>query len=285
MAVIHFKSKNSMMFWVTLWTIVGLIYIIANGGASFPVIILWIALVMFQPILILLSSRSQSGNHKLTTSHKEYEAAVNNSTGIEKLRLKIRSNSIELGSKLKRNNDDGVAFSIDLPIMEAYIHLADIFYTLLKENCESYGSSELFDDLSDKITSNEKEEKIVSSRLFGIAFGIVLDIVAASENTKIKKTAAKNFVNSCLLDEKHKEELLKMMTSYFSYKNSATKEDWALLEKMTYALVNADVKRDSNDIADPIIIMPLKTAITYIRDNTQIKDYYIKGFKEEGLIG
>lgn len=281
MAVIHFKSKGSMMFWTLLWTIVGLIYMIVNGGANLPVIIFWIVLVMFQPLLIMLSSRPQSNNRGLATPHKEYETALNNSSGIEKLRLKIRSNSIKLGAKLKKNDKNDTTLSIDLPIMEAYMHLADVFYTLLRE-VDKRG---LFDEFAEEITSDEDEEIVISSRLFGIAFGIVLNNVATSTDLRVKKTAIKNLVNSCLLDETCKKELLKMMTSYFNFKNSATKEDWALLEKMTYALVGAEIKRNDDDIADPITITPLKTAITYVQNNIQVKDYYIKGFKEEGLIG
>ena len=281
MAVIHFKSKGSMMFWTLLWTIAGLIYFMVNGEVSLPVIIFWIVLIMLQPILVLLGSKHQSGSHGLATSHRKYETALNNSMGIEKLRLKIRSNSTKFGMKLKKNNEDDAAISIGLPIMETYMHLADTFYTLLKES----DKCELFDEFAEEVVSDEDEEFVVSSRLFGIAFSITLNSVAATTNLKVKKAAVKNFINSCLLNETCKKELLKTTTSYFNFKNSATKEDWSLLENTTYALVGAKIKRGADDIADPITIMPLKTAIAYVQNNIQVKDYYIKGFKEEGLIG
>ncbi|MBR3319644.1 hypothetical protein IKG06_04060 [Candidatus Saccharibacteria bacterium] len=54
---------------------------------------------------------------------------------------------------------------------------------------------------------------------------------------------------------------------------------------MTYALFDATIKRTKGDVGDPIVIMPLKTAIAYASNSTQINDSYIKAFKEAGLIG
>ena len=68
-------------------------------------------------------------------------------------------------------------------------------------------------------------------------------------------------------------------------KKSYTKKTWNTLEEMTYALFDATIKRSKGDVGDPIVIMPLKTAIAYVQNGTQANDSCIKAFKEAGLIG
>ena len=241
----------------------------SSGIAIFVIIVL--AVIVF---IIYMSS-----------PRRKYNKAVEKSTGLERVRLIVRKNAIAFGNQLKKRGDDGVSrFPIELPVIETHQALADVFYGMLNDTTKSWGNSSLFDELSDSISSDKEKELVVSSRMFGIAFGIVLEKAAKLTNAEIKKATIKKFISSSEIEEIHKREISKMAIVYLDLSTSDTKTTWASLEKMTYELMGAKITREKDDIADPIMIMPLKTALSYAYSKTTLKDLTIEKLEKEGLI-
>ena len=280
MAVVHFKSKSGVIIFIVIVAIIMCIPLVNYIGVGGFVGMALLVILILVPVAIMVSGGG------VATAHKNYKKAVENSVGIEKLRLVIRDKSILLGSQIgKDKNGITILSSTVQQAMMAHMYLCDVFYTLIKENYDGTNKGELFDEMSEAIISDEKDSYIVASRVFGIAFSIALEKAAISANHKVQKTITKKFIDSHISDATCKKEVLKTMTLYFNFRNSNTTEAWAAsLEKMTYALFNATIKREKGDVADPILIMPLKTAIGYARNNISVDDYTVKQLKEEGLI-
>ena len=276
MAVLHFKTKGGLVAFVVISMIVMSIPLIQYVGAGGFVALTLLGIVILVPIVLIVN-----GDGHLTARGR-YAAAVNNSSGIEKLRLKIRSNSTALSSKL---GEDTSIFGITLLAAETHIHLADIFYSFTKEQNKGTSRSELFDELSEDVVLEDKKESVVSARLFGIAFGISVEKAADAAKLKVKKAAVKDFIGSCTFSESDKKEFSKMVMAYLDLQKSDTRKTKRTLEEMTYALFDATIKRDKDDAPDPIAIMPLKAAISYAKNATLVDDLYVKDFKKAGLIG
>lgn len=277
MAVVHFKSKGGVIVFMIILSVIMCVPLINYVGVGGFIGVALLAILILVPIAVVISGGG---------ADKRHEKMIENNTGIEKLRLVIRDKSILLGSQIgKDKNGITMLSSTVQQAMMAHMYLCDVFYTLIKENYDGTNKGELFDEMSEAIISNEKDSYIVASRVFGIAFSIALEKAAISANHKIQKTITKKFIDSHISDATCKKEVLKTMTLYFNFRNSNTTEAWAAsLEKMTYALFNATIKREKGDVADPILIMPLKTAIGYARNNISVDDYTVKQLKEEGLI-
>ncbi|MBR3329275.1 hypothetical protein IKG29_01945 [Candidatus Saccharibacteria bacterium] len=275
MAVIHFKTNGGLVIFLTILSAAiasPLINTIGFGGYFITVVIVAI-------LFYILTSTVNGG--KSITKHKEYKKAIDDSTGVEKLRLKIRSHHIQ---KLKKNDKTNLSFPASYSITIAHINLVDTFYGMLEKNFKSTHHGELFDRMSDAVTSDKTKELTVLSRLFGIAFGIVIEKAADSTKTKINKKIIKSFVDTYMPNDTNKKEFLKMMTTYLGLKNSDTKTTWILLEKTTYALMDAKIKRDKDDIADPIVIIPLKTAIAHTNNNISLPKSDIESLKDADFI-
>lgn len=277
MAVVHFKSKGGVIVFMIILSVIMCVPLINYVGVGGFIGVALLAILILVPIAVMISGGG---------ADKRHEKMIENNTGIEKLRLVIRDKSILLGSQIgKDKNGITMLSSTVQQAMMAHMYLCDVFYTLIKENYDGTNKGELFDEMSEAIISDEKDSYIVASRVFGIAFSIALEKAAISANHKVQKTTTKKFIDSHISDATCKKEVLKTMTLYFNFRNSNTTEAWAAsLEKMTYALFNATIKREKGDVADPILIMPLKTAIGYARDNISVDDYTVKQLKEEGLI-
>lgn len=221
----------------------------------------------------------------MSSPRKKYNKAVEKSTGLDRVRLMVRENAITFGNQLKKRGDDSASrFPIELPVVETHQALADVFYGTLNDTTKSWGNNGLFNELSDSISSDKEKELVVSSRMFGIAFGIVLEKTAKLANAEIKKTAIKKFVSSSEIEEAYQKEISKMAITYLDLSASDTKTTWASLEKMTYELMGAKITREKDDIADPIMIMPLKTALSYAYGKTTLKDSTIEKLEKEGLV-
>lgn len=274
MAVIHFKTRGGLKLFSILFGASIAAPLINTTGVPAYILAAIISAFLFYVITIIL-------NGGKVTPRGEYEAAVKNSSGVERLRLKASNHFIE---NLNKKDNIGLTFPATYSVSIVHLNLTGVFYNMLKNNFESTEHGDLFEQMSDAVTSSEEKELIVASRLFGIAFGIVLEKASDLEKAKIKKNMVKSFLDVYMPDNVYKKEFSKAMTFYLDLKGSDTKTTWASLEKMTYALMDAKIKRDKDDIADPIVIMPLKTALAYARNSVSMSDHEIKELKDRGLI-
>lgn len=231
--------------------------------------------IVFLVILLVASASSP---------RKQYEKEFEKRTGIDKLSLMISKDSIYFGNRFKEQDDDPLWFAVNLSVISAHQTLSGSFYSLLKGASESFGNLEFFDELSDESSSNDNLRLLISSKVFGLSFGIVIKRIADSTKVKIKRPMIKKFIDSCDFEEEHKKEIVKMATTYLGLEASDTETRWTSLEKMTYALVGAIIERDKDEVADPMMIMPIKTALGLAYDKVDFDDTAIKELEKQGII-
>ena len=282
MAVIHTKTKYGLVAAIIILIILATLPFIDTIGFGGFIVVVFIAAIIFIPIVIALNGGGS------ITAHQRYEKAIKNSSGIEKLRLKVRSDSITFCNRFKKDGDDYSISSTGTEVARIYIHLADSFYGMLKEYYKST-QNDLFDKLSDIITSDKEKELIISSKIFGISLGIVTQKAAEETNQDILKAKVTRLVNHCQFNEMCKKEILNMLESYFKLIHSKSiagdvERRWALLEKMTYSLVGATITRKKGDIANPMLIKPLDAAISNVYNEISLSVKTIEELEKEGLI-
>lgn len=278
MAVIHTKTKGGLVAVVIILILLATLPLINTIGFGGFIAVVFIAAIIFIPIVIALNGGGS------ITAHQRYKKAIQNSSGIEKARLIIRDKSTTIMLRLKRNENDYSLSSVIMATSMSYIRTADIFYGLLREDYESLGKGEIFNTLSEALVSNEEKELIVSSRLFGIVLGIVIEKSADITNKAINKTTIKNYINSCTLDEIYKTELIKAMVAYWNLENKSIKTTQRMLEDLTYLLFDSKIKRSKDDLPNPMTTASIAEAIKYARENTQINDLVIKELTEQKMI-
>lgn len=220
------------------------------------IVIIFIALVLIFMFLVFISS----------TPKKQYENAIKTSAGLNKVRFLIRKNNTYFANKFMLHDDEKSAsktFCLSLLTTEAYNNITDTFYPCLKSDIDSGLYGDFFEELSTEIETNKELQLMISASVFGLALGIVISKASESEGAKIHKKAIDEYLDLCELTGKHRKAVHDSLFSYLDLVKSETKEAWAILEKLTYILMGADITRDKDDIANPIIIMPLRMAITF----------------------
>lgn len=214
-------------------------------------------------------------------ARKRYDKAIKTSTGLEKIRLMIRADFPMMSLQFKKDEENSSWVFVTMAVSSVHMDLADTFYPSLEEMLGSLNKSTAFNGLSEEISSNGTKELTLASRLFGIAFGIVIAKAADESGKKIKKTSIKKYIDSCKLDEKYKKELSKMTVSLIDFKKEEKAGAHIISEDlgaMAYALTDETMD-------DPIIQKPMILAITYAYKKASISESVIKELEKEGLIG
>lgn len=251
-----------------------------------------IAILAFIVISIIVAIiKSMGRGVERAAAHRNYNKAVERSTGIEKIRLMVRADCTTLSLQFKKKNDENTSWIlVTTAIMMAHMHIADFYYGMLGETYESLGMNNAFDELSETISSERTKELIISSRLYGVAFGVVLAKAADLTNKKIKKTAVKKFIDNCKLDEIYRKELSKTTMAYIDFENDKlfgahTEAAWTSHDIGVIACALIDGKLGKNNFADPVIATPMSAAVTYAYKETTVDSSTIKELEKEGLIG
>lgn len=214
-------------------------------------------------------------------ARKQYNKAIETSTGLEKIRLMIRADFPMVSLQFKKDEEKSSWIIVTMAVSSTHMDLADTFYPALEEMLESLNRRTTFGELSEEISSNGTKELTLASRLFGMAFGIIIAKAADESGKKIKKNSIKKFIDSCKLDEKYKKELSKMTMSFIDFKKEEKTGAHIVSENlgaMAYALTDGVID-------DPIIQKPMILAITYAYKKASISDSVVKELEEEGLIG
>ena len=222
------------------------------------------------------------------SNSRKYAKAVVSSTGLEKVRLLVRREAPMFSTSLKK--DDGSTwFHMTLPTSTAHLFLSDGFYGLMKDTFEELGKGDSFDDFASSLSTDYTKQRIISARIFGIAFGITISKAANLSGKKIKKTAVKKYLESCKFDEIYKKEIVRMTATYIDFEqdklfgaHSEAAFTSQELGTMAYALV--DEKLGKGNFADPTFSTHMNMAIAMAYKETPIDETTIKEFQDVGFI-
>ena len=217
---------------------------------------------------------------------KKYEKALQRSTGLEKLRLLMRSYSVFIGSL---SSDDNAYVSLSASVDIAQMYIADIFYGWLRKLYERLGSSNVFDKLAEEVSSKTSKDYAIRSRLSGIALGVVLFKASNMSEKRINESKLKQLIDSLKLDDEYKKELLKMTKTFirfakdemfgFGTEGAMVSQD---LGEMAYAAL--DTKTKKGHYADPAIATQMYAALTVAYKETPILNHVLKQIEEASLI-
>lgn len=268
MAVIHFKSAKSAFAFLLIIFIASALYLSKDIGMSNSIILIAIGL------LILLAVAFISG----LQNTKQKEKLLDNSHGLEKLRLILRQ--YFLTSYIKEDSSQAF-FSISLAIEPIKTLFTDFFYQALTEDPRR----EQFDEIAEAAAlANPDGELLIEARLYGLALGILMETIAEKEEYKINSAQIKKTISPIFKNADFGEEFANTANKYLKIQKSKTAQKWIILEQITYSLLNATIKRSQNDIADPITIMPIRAAINFAKSTIKIDEKLLDTLEKHKII-
>ena len=221
---------------------------------------------------------------------KKYNKAIDNSNGLEKLRLILREGAITFSLGLtyhgdKKENSSGISFSI----LSTHMLISDIFYGQMQEIYKNLNREDPFDELANEVEENYTKQDIMTARIFGVAFGVILAKAANVSNKKIKKSAVKKYIDTSKIDEVYRKEIARTTSLYIDFeidKLFGARSEVAFTSKdlgqIAYLLL--DSKLEKNDYPDIMIATIMNTALT-LSYGQAIVSYALKDLEKEGLIG
>jgi hypothetical protein len=223
-------------------------------------------------------------------AYRKYDKAIENSNGLEKMRLILRRNAITFSLGLTSHGEDkGSSSGISIPILSTHMNICDIFYGQMQELYKNIDSEDPFIDLADEIKSDYTKQRIMTARIFGVAFGVILAKAANTSNKKVKKNAVKKYIDTCKIDEVYRKEIAKTALLYINFETDklfGARSEGAFTSKdlgqIAYLLL--DSKLGKGDFADPIIATHMHAALALSYGQADVS-YVLNDMEKEGLIG
>ncbi len=184
---------------------------------------------------------------------RKYKKAVENSHGLEKVRLLVRRRVATFGYLYTKNSSKGVLAMGS--IMSIYMNLVDIFYGRLSSQSKIFGAGDTFDEFGEEIYSDNIKATKLSAHIFGITIGIVECHDNKGKSAKTIISNIKKDLDSAGLD--YSKEILESATDCVNFlkdpMNIEYPEGMAAsndLNKMTSAFLGRKLKK--GDFEDPI---------------------------------
>lgn len=239
--------------------------------------------------IVMLIVGIMSGINRLSNSVEDARI-TRKSTGLERVRLLVRKGGPTFTSQLEKIGESQRS-DVSTPIWTSYILITDGFYDLMGDSYNNIGKSDAFDDLAKTVSADFNKLDVISARVFGAAFGIVVAKAANTSGKKIKKSKVIKYLNSCGFSERYKKEITRMASAYISFEQDelfgAHSEAGGSISQdlgtMAYALL--DEKLGKGNYPDPTISTSMNMALATAYREAIIYDSLIEGLKAEGLIG
>ena len=267
MAVIHFKTAKGAFAFIAILFIASALAISKEIGIGGSILIIAIGFI------VLLFIAAISGSQNTKQKQKELE----NSYGLEKLRLSLRQHWL---TNYKQDDLPIDLAGLFLNLEYARIHLIDFFYTALAQDPRK-GT---FDKIAEGAFTNPDREHLIDARLYGLALGITLEKVAEETDYKIKPEQIEKTFSSSFKDASFSKNFTSTARKFLKIKSSETKQKWNILEQISYSLLDSTIKREKDDIADPLIINPLRTSIEIAKNAITVDDKLIDTLTSHKLI-
>lgn len=248
-----------------------------------------LSFIIITPIIAIIKGIVK--NVKRASYNRTYIKEVEKSSGLKKINLLVRKDSIFFTTGLKKQDKTALRANLVLPTSSAFLAIADSYYSLLNDSSEAIGAGSYFNKLAENLSTDYTKLKTISARIFGISFGITIAKAANLSGKKVKKTAVKKYLNTCDFDDKYKKDIIKMATMYINFeqdKSFGAYSERAFVSKdlgaMAYALI--DEKLAKEDHADITIAtnMNMATAIAY-KETRFYNGCVLSEIEEAGLIG
>lgn len=271
MAVLRFKSKNSLISWVLLYLIIGTIICVANGagvGGAILFIVINLVVVFFG---VLPGSAFQNRG---TATAKE------KSTGLERIRLEVRGGIIRETNKMHTDEYIPTTSYIDLYPMQCAFVMVDCFYVALKKTIIDDSN---FNDLAVGVAEHEALQNKIIDNFWGVSLGIYLYKAIENTSYEVNKSELKKALSVGKLTKEEQKRIYERAIDTISvFENDRLKYPIKYLGKSTMSFFGAELKRD--DIADPTYVMAAKFAFLTGYQNTSIREKDVESLKEYGLI-
>ena len=147
-----------------------------NGFGVFIVIVLFI---------IILYGLFGSKNSQNKQQEREYEAAKQNSSGIEKANYIIRDRNMYFIIKMD---------ALVLSVRAAYYAFVDAFYSFYYQQMETINNTDAADEIGESIANDTEAQKRVSAHAFGIALVVTLYKIAQLSDGMINIKGLKDYI-------------------------------------------------------------------------------------------
>lgn len=221
---------------------------------------------------------------------RNYQNRVNNSSGIEKAQMLLREDALSFSSYVPKNGG-----WVTIPISHTYMDIVEMYYTFIKDAAQKVVDADngewltALDKFGDSVSTDRTKRQLIVTRIYGIAFGIIVSKAANISNKKANKTAVKQYLESCKLDELYRKEMSKMATIYITYEQdllSGAKSKHAdinhNLGEMAHALF--DDKLSEEDDADFNMALFMNTTVSLAYKDAMVDESLISDLEKDKLI-
>lgn len=267
MAVIHFKTAKGAFAFIAILFIASVLAMSKEIGIEGSILIIVIGFI------VLLFIATISGSQNTKQKQKELE----NNYGLEKLRLSLRRHWI---TSYKQDDSPTDLTRLLLNLDYTKIYLIDFFYAALAQDPRK----DTFDEIAEGAFTNPDRERLIDARLYGLALGITLEKVAEETDHKIKPEQIEKTFSSSFKDASFSKNFTSTTRKFLKIKSSETKQKWNILEQISYSLIDSTIKREKDDIANPLTINPLRTSIEIAKTTITVDDKLIDTLTSHKLI-
>ena len=241
--------------------------------------------VVLAVIIIVIIGTIISSINKSASRHsnmRQYYKAIDNSTGLEKIRLTVRKDAVRYSNLFQHDNNNESFLFLLTPMLKAQITISDIFFGQIQEILSKV-KPELDEILSDTIQDNGGASK-VSVRIFAIGFGIMLKKSADESKKKINQTNVKKYIATCKLNEEAKKEIGKYAIITIKHLNGIFADSPMVSYEMS-ELVSGLLcyKYEKENFADPVYLAALSSAMKVCYDRMNVNSY-ISDLRKANLI-
>lgn len=221
---------------------------------------------------------------------RNYQKKISNSSGLEKAQMLLREDALSFSSYYPKNGG-----WVTIPTGHTYMDIVELYYTFIKDAAQKVADADngewsaALDTFGDSVSSDRTKRQLIAARIYGIALGIIVSKAANITNKKCNKTAVKQYIESCKLDELYRKEMSKMAITYITFEQdllSGAKTKYAVvnhnLGEMAYALFDGELSKD--DDADFTMALFMNTSLSLAYKDAMVDESLISDFEKEGFI-
>lgn len=271
MAIMQFKSKNSLISWALLYLIIGTIICVVNGVGVGGAILFIVINVFVMFLGLLLGSAFQ--NRGATVSK-------NKSTGIEKIRLTIKDGVIREANKFDAEEYTPFITSIKLHSVKCSFIVIDCYYEVLRR---ALSEDSRFNDLAADVVKFESLQSKIIDAFLGVAIGILLYKATEGTSYEVNKNGLKKILSiGSLTKEEQKNIYERAVDAVSIFKNNGLEYPMRYLGEAAVAFFGGTLKK--GDIADPTYVMAADGAFSVGYNYTIVNEENVKTLAKAGLI-
>ena len=152
---------------------------------------------------------------------RKYQKTIEQSSGLKKIHLMVRNHGVDFTFMFSHAQGGSKLVFMLVNVVTTENLFADIFFTTLNDSIVRAGGStdEMFSNLANELYRDYNKQKMIASRLYGVAFAIILHKAADISRKAINKTGVDKFIDSSGLNEGFKDSIKE---SFFAGRGAVT---------------------------------------------------------------